>query len=283
MIERYRNFLLASNASIGTANTYCNHMFALQRVTSDLLTVDVQTLEEFLATRRQTHMPETRKSFRSAFRSFYSWAHQRGLIQQNPTAKLQAVRVPKTVARLAPDDALQLGLLTAPIDEQHMILAGRMGCLRLSEITNLHTEDRHGDVFRIVGKGGKVRNVPINDDWMPVVLKIERENNGDHYLPGRWGGALHVSTVSKKIQRRTGCNPHSLRHAGATAAYEATGDLRAVQELLGHESLATTEKYLHTSMQAIRRAAAGTTFSRTITNPTQQPRVSVDHALSEVA
>jgi len=62
---------------------------------------------------------------------------------------------------------------------------------------------------------------------------------------------MHRVAVERRIQRATGWNPHSLRHVGATAAYEATGDLRAVQEFLGHASLATTERYLHTSLAKI--------------------------------
>lgn len=185
----------------------------------------------------------------------------------NPAAELDPVRVPKAAARLAPDDDVQLSLIGAPLDEQHMILAGRMGCLRLSEITGLHMSMRTGRVFRVPGKGGKIRNVPINSVWWPVVLEIERTRPYGFYLPGRYGGAVHKSTVGKKIQRRTGWNPHALRHAGATAAYRATGDLRAVQELLGHESLATTERYLHTGLDEVTAAAEGTVFTGRVSSP----------------
>lgn len=65
------------------------------------------------------------------------------------------------------------------------------------------------------------------------------------------------------ITRHLGVNPHSLRHAGATAAYRATRDLRAVQMLLGHSSLATTQRYLHPSLDDVRRAAAATAIIST--------------------
>lgn len=265
LLNAYANYLLAAGLASGTITVYISNLRAFRR---DLRAVTLAELEAFLADlKRHGRRPETIKSFRTSFRSFYQWAYKRGVVAADPTIDLRGVHIPKTVARLAPDDAVQYGLLTAPLDEQQMILAGRMGCLRLSEITNLHMRDRHGDIFRVCGKGGKTRNVPINDTWMGVVLELERTMPHGYYLAGRFGGAVHPSTVSKKIHGRTGYNPHALRHAGATAAFEATHDIRALQELLGHESLATTERYLHTSLEAIRRAANGTEFKSTVVNP----------------
>ena len=72
--------------------------------------------------------------------------------------------------------------------------------------------------------------------------------------------AIHPQALNKIITRATGCNPHSLRHAGATAAYEGTHDLRAVQEMLGHVSLVTTQRYVHVRADQIRAAAAATSL-----------------------
>jgi site-specific recombinase XerD len=69
---------------------------------------------------------------------------------------------------------------------------------------------------------------------------------------------MHPQSVNKIITRVTGWNPHSLRHAAATVAYEGTHDLRAVQELLGHSSLATTERYLHVRVDQVRAAVNAT-------------------------
>lgn len=259
MLDEYVMHLDATKHAAGTITIYLSNLGVLRREIGDLNSATLADLEGFLARRSHLFKPETLKSFRTAFRSYYKWARRRGYIAEDPTVDLDPIRVPKTVPLLADDESVQLGLISAPLDERHMILAGRMGCLRLSEITHLHTSDRHGSIFRVTGKGGRTRNVPINATWMPVVLAIERQHDG-YYLPGRWGGALHITTVARKIQRRTGFNPHALRHAGATAAYEATHDLRAVQELLGHSSLATTERYLHTSLKAVVAAAEGTAF-----------------------
>lgn len=261
MLNKFSNHLLAAGLGPSTVEMYVGRIKFFANTYPDLLGVTTQDLEDYLAARRH-QAANTRKAFRTSWLAFYAWAKKEHLIEANPVLELRAVRVPKTVPLLAPDDVLQYSLLAASLEEQYMILAGRMGCLRLSEISGLHMSDRQGDVFRVTGKGEKQRNVPINDDWMPVVLKLEADLERGYYLPGRFGGHLHVTTVAKKIRIRTGYNPHALRHAGATAAYEATKDLRAVQELLGHESLATTERYLHTSLTAVRVAAAGTAFTR---------------------
>lgn len=273
MLHEYRNHLLATGLGPGTVNLYLTRVDLFARSHPNLLGVTLADLEDYLAARRDTLAAETRKSIRTALRSFYGWAKRRGYILTDPTEELDGIRIPKTVPMLAPDQALQYGLLAAPLDEQHMIMAGRMGCLRVSEIAALSTHDRHGDTFRVLGKGEKVRNVPINDQWMPIVLKLERQRPGGYYLPGRWGGHMHISTVERKISARTGYNAHSLRHAGATAAFEATHDLRAVQELLGHSSLATTERYLHTSLSAVRRATAGAAFRNSVVNPHDVDRI----------
>lgn len=272
MLNRYHNHLLAIGLGEGTAALYCRRIEGFARFTPDVLDADLGDLERYLAQHRHL-AAETRKSMRTALRSFYQWALREDLINADPTVKLEGVRIPKTVPLLAPDDALQFGLLTAPLDEQQMIYAGRMGCLRVSEIASLHMSSRHGDVFRVLGKGEKMRNVTINSDWMPVVLQLERELPHGYYLPGRWGGHLHITTIEKKVSSRTGYNPHALRHAGATAAFESSGDLRAVQELLGHASLATTERYLHTSLRAVRRATDGAAFKTAVTNPHDIDRI----------
>ena len=118
--------------------------------------------------------------------------------------------------------------------------------------------DRNGDVLTVLGKGDKERFVDANDPLLVALRTLEQEQPYGFYFPGDTGGHLHPQSVHKIIKRVTGWNPHSLRHAGATAAYRATLDLRAVQELLGHGSLATTQRYLHVTNEARRRAAHAT-------------------------
>lgn len=271
MNREYINHLIAAGYTTGTINIYLSKLRSLERATGRLDGITTTELEWFLA-RHQADKPETRKSYRSAFRSYYQWVTDT-TGAPNPAAKLPPVRVPKTVPLVALDQPVQYGLISATTAERQMILAGRMGCLRLTEIATLHMGHRHGQMFRVTGKGGRTRNVPINDTWFPVVLELERDMPHGYYLPGRFGGHMHISAVADHIKQRTGYNPHALRHAGATAAYEATGDLRAVQELLGHSSLATTERYLHTSLAAVTLAAQGTAFKAPVVDRHDPDRI----------
>lgn len=261
MLTRYANHLLATGHSQATVRAYIGQIDRLNRVHADILTVTTEDLEAYLARRRHL-AAESRKAIRAAFRSFYGWTQRTGLRLDNPAAALDSIRVPRVMPRLAADDVVQLALLTATLEQTAMILLGRLACLRLTELTTLHMRQREGDTLRIKGKGDKERIVPIADDLMPVLLTLERLYGSGYYFPGRFGGCMHPQSVNKIITRVTGTNPHSLRHAGATAAYRATRDLRAVQELLGHASLATTERYLHVSLDDVRAAVNGTRFTR---------------------
>jgi site-specific recombinase XerD len=263
MMEEYRNSLLAAGRSHGTVKLRLMHVDHLGRVHPDLMKVTTAHLERFLADRRTSHSAEARKSMRSSFRAFYGWAHSTGRLTSDPAAALAPIRIPRKVPRLAADGEVQLALVSASLEETAMILLGRLAGLRLTEIATLHTRHREYDVLRITGKGEKQRRVPINDDLMNVLLQLEDERDGQgYYFPGRYGAHMHPASVNKIITRRLGANPHSLRHAAATSAYDGTHDLRAVQEFLGHSSLATTERYLHVGLDAVRAAAAATSLPR---------------------
>jgi site-specific recombinase XerD len=273
LLGKFESYLFAAGRGVRTVRLYVGRMRQLQLHHPDLTTVTTEQLLDYLAARRSTHAAETRKTIRTAFRSFYGWAFQNGYVPFDPAYGLPAISIPVTVPRMASDSVVQLGLITADPQLTAMVLLARFGCLRLTELTTLRMESREGDLLRITGKGEKERLVPISDSLMYALIPLEREHGSGFYFPGRFGGSLHPQSVNKMITRHLGVNPHSLRHAGATAAYEATHDLRAVQMLLGHSSIATTQRYLHVGMEAVRRAAAGTGFQKTVTSPHDVDRI----------
>jgi len=260
------NHLLAAGRSLGTVRQRVGQIARLQLTHPDLLAVTTLDLEDHLAKMRvRGHKPETRRAMRSSMAVYYRWLHRAGHIPCDPAAELLSIRIPQTVSRIADDDDLQVALLRAPLDVRAMIMLARFGCLRLTEFTALRTEHRHGDELHIDGKGGKQRVVPMNDQLFTTLLQLERQVGPGYYFPGRFTGHMHTSSTSKILTRYTGWNPHSLRHAGATAAYRATGDLRGVQQFLGHSSMATTQRYLHLDGESLRRVAAGTSFVKPVT------------------
>jgi len=268
LLTEYRNHLYASGRSEGTIKQRTAHIEELLIRHRSLDTITTTDLERHLAGMRKRGLaPETMKSVRSSYRLFFAWAHSTGRIPADPAHALEAIHIPVRVPRIAPDDVVQTALITATLEQRTMIMLARLACLRLTELTTLHTRAREHDALRIRGKGDKERIVYINDDLMQTLLDREREVGSGYYFPGRFGAYMHPQSVNKIITRVTGCNPHSLRHAGATAAYRATRDLRAVQQMLGHASMATTQRYLHLDEDAMRRAAAGTAFIAPIHSP----------------
>ncbi len=258
----FKRHLRSRGLADGTVNQRLLHVSTLHANHPNLLTVTTDDLELFLSRRRHTHAPESRRSMRSSWQSFFQWLKKSGRIETDPAAELMPIRLPKVVARIAPDDKVIGGLLGANATETAMVLLGRFGALRLSEIASLHSRHREGDVLRVVGKGDHTRMVPLNPELLEALQKLEQLQGDGFYFRGRYGGYMHPQSVNKIIQRVTGCNPHSLRHAALTSAYEVTHDIRAVQELAGHSSLATTERYLHVRVESVRAAAEATSFRK---------------------
>lgn len=259
-LERYEQWLRSTDRTEGTIGLRMRHARELAR-TGLLLEVTRDDLERILARRRHL-ASETRKSTLSSWRLFYGWARDRKLIGKDPTRKLDGVKVRVRMPRVCPDEVLVAVLGGAQLRDKALLMLARYACLRLSELTKLHTRDRADDWLTILGKGDKERRVHVNPELLFVLRAIERQQGAGHYFPGESDGHLHPMSVNKIITRLTGYNPHSLRHAGATAAYRATGNLRGVQAMLGHASMATTQRYLHLDDDDLRTVGIATALPR---------------------
>lgn len=212
--------------------------------------------------------PRSVARMRSALRRFYAWAHREGLIRPNPAADLPAPRRPRSLptdlseadveALLdAPDTASPLGLRDRAMLET-LYATG----LRVSELVDLTLNEIHlaHGLARITGKGGRERLVPIGDeaiDWLRRYLDEARPA----LLGARQVNALFVTNRAaamtrqafwyrlKHHARNAGLarlpSPHTLRHAFATHLLNHGADLRALQMLLGHADLSTTQIYTH--------------------------------------
>ncbi len=201
----------------------------------------------------------------SAVKGFHAWlAENRGL----PAPAVSATRGPRLKARLPrPVDSTAARALIATVEAQSLepwvaardtaIVTLLYGSgLRISEVLGLRQSDAPlSDVLRITGKGGKQRIVPVLPVAVAAVEKyrdlcpLEAAATGPLFLGVR-GGALnqrHVQKVMQSARMQLGlpstATPHALRHSFATHLLEAGGDLRTIQELLGHASLASTQVY----------------------------------------
>lgn len=260
IIARFSTHLRARRLSPGTIRQRAYYVARLA-LHVDLLTVDAETLEAELAS-YDNRAPETMKSVRSSWQAFYRWAHRTGLIDHDPSIDLAPIRIPITVPHVAPDDDIAIAISRASLRDRAMLQLARFACLRLTELTTLRIADRHGQWLHVTGKGSKQRRIYLTPELAHTLTRIEREQRGaDYYFPGASSGHLHPQSVHKIIVRACGHNPHSLRHAGATAAYRSTRDLRAVQLMLGHASMAITQRYLHADDDALQAAALGTALA----------------------
>lgn len=264
LILRFERWMLASYRADGTVALRVRHARMLARRVRIALATEEHLEQALIETRH--YSSEYRHSILASWKLLYRWAVAKRFVLTDPTLLLDPVPVRKRVPRIAPDTAVATALLNASPRDRALVMLARYACLRLSEIATLSMKDRFGETLIIRGKGDKERYVDINPPLMLALAALEREYPYGAYFPGATSGHLHSQSVHKIIKRVTGWHPHSLRHAGATAAYQVTRNLRAVQEMLGHSSLATTERYLHVTSDERREAAHATII---------QPRVRI--------
>ena len=194
----------------------------------------------------------------SSVRAFYSDATKRDLVALNPLAGLERPKQPVTLPKALPAGTLAAALdelaATSPIDLRDRALMELLygSGLRVSEVAGLAVADvRRGDFVRVVGKGDKAREVPVSrparlalqEYLIEARPKLAEEHAGDALWIGARGGRLGTRGIRRAVRYRLGTFPHALRHSFATHLLEGGADLRAVQELLGHTELATTQIY----------------------------------------
>jgi integrase/recombinase XerD len=195
-----------------------------------------------------------RSTMRVFFRFLYDQEHRR----DNPAATLPAICLPRSMPRPCTDEAIRAAAASAdPTVRLALRILVETG-MRRAEVARLRPTDVEGHPadyrLRIAGKGGHTRLLPISDSLAADLLAVETA----HVFPTIGGGPVTARHLGKRISE---CLPgewttHSLRHRFATAAYLASGDLRAVQELLGHTSPTTTAIYTRIADDSMRRAAA---------------------------
>ena len=210
----------------------------------------------------------------AAWRGFFRWQCREGLIAANPAAGIRAPRSARRLPRLlSPDEAAQLldAQPETPIARRdHAILELIYSSgLRRGEVVGLDLGDVRPDeaLVRVTGKGSKVREVPVGARalaalaaWLEVRPAIAGPAERALFVGARGAriGARAVGNCAESWARRQGLaqhlHPHMLRHSFASHLLQSSGDLRAVQELLGHESIGTTQIYTHLDFQHLARA-----------------------------
>jgi integrase/recombinase XerC len=205
----------------------------------------------------------------SCWRGLYDWLARARAVDANPCAGVRAPRAAKRLPEtLSPDEAVRLVSIADDSalglrDRALFELAYSSG-LRVSELTGLDLDaiDARTGEARVTGKGSKTRIVPVGGPaleaiaaWLPARAKLARPGEAALFI-GRAGRRMVPREVQRRIKARAAAagiavdvHPHMLRHSFASHVLQSSGDLRAVQEMLGHASIASTQVYTHLDFQ----------------------------------
>jgi integrase/recombinase XerC len=242
--------------------------------------LDLQDLRAWLAALRTGGVSRTTLARRSAAaRAFTAWAHRRGHLPTDPGARLASPRPHRTLPSvLRQDQASDLLAASASGAAEQDAVALRDHALlellyatgvRVSELCGLDVADVDLDrrVVVVLGKGGKERTVPFGEPAARAVREwlvrgrpsLARPTSPPALLLGARGGRFQPASVRRIVHEALGAvpgapvmGPHGLRHSAATHLLEGGADLRSVQELLGHATLATTQLYTHVTVERLK-------------------------------
>ncbi|MDV2451080.1 tyrosine recombinase XerC [Xanthomonas hortorum] len=224
-------------------------------------------LRQFVAAEHRRGLsPKSLQRRLSACRSYYAWLLKHGRIAASPAAAMRAPKAPRKLPQvLDADEAVRL--VEVPTDaplglrDRALLELFYSSGLRLSELCALRWRDLdlESGLVMVLGKGEKQRLVPVGSHAITALRAWLRDSGGraeTHVFPGRAGGAISQRAVQIRIKQlavRQGMfkdvHPHMLRHSFASHILESSGDLRGVQELLGHSDIATTQIYTHLDFQ----------------------------------
>lgn len=240
-------------------------MRGLQQITKEFV-------RTYLAVLLERHHPASVARKLASLRTFFQFWIRQGAMEENPAKEIATPKVPKRVPKFLNMDEMT-ALLEGPKGDGVLILRDKAmmefmyaSGLRVSELVGLNVDDvdLHAGQVRVLGKGRKERLVPVGSKACEAMKRYvtkrgELVSDGSPALfCNRRGGRLTSRSVERMIRkylRTSGLSkhvtPHVLRHTFATHLLNQGADLRGIQELLGHASLSTTQKYTHVSLDQL--------------------------------
>ncbi len=226
-----------------------------------------EQIQAFIArTHRAGLSPGSLRDMLSAYRSFYRWLAREGEATSNPAIGVRSPKAPRKLPQVLDVDEVG-ALLDFPTDDPASVRDRALfellysSGLRVSELTDVRWRDLDmaQGLIRVTGKGRKTRIVPVGGKAITALSALreqDRPGADDPLVHGRFGKPLTPAAVRARLKRRAKDQgvwkrvyPHLLRHSCASHVLESSGDLRAVQELLGHADIGTTQIYTHLDFQ----------------------------------
>jgi len=283
-IKGFKAFLqLEKSLSINSVEAYLHDIekfiqfLDYHKIQAQPETIELKQLQDFLKWANELGMsPRTQARVISGIKAFYKYLILENVIKINPTELLESPKLgrklPDTLSVEEIDKLIAALDLSTPEGQRNKAMLETLysSGLRVSELTNLKISNMYlkEGFIKIVGKGDKERIVPIGrtamkfikiyleDVRVHVPVKKESEDNLFLNRRGRKLTRNMVFIIIKSLAEKIGLNkkisPHTFRHSFATHLIEGGADLRAVQDMLGHESITTTEIYLHMDREYLR-------------------------------
>src|SRR5690348_592165 len=266
--------------SPGTLRNYTHALDALTRFAEGLAIrnwneLRGEQLQTFIASEHRRGLePPSLRAMLSAFRSFFRFLARDGRIQNNPAAGVRSPKVRRKLPEvLDVDEAATLVEVAAgdplAVRDHAMLELLYSSGLRVSELCGVRWRDLDSEqgLLRVTGKGNKTRIVPVGRLALAALAALRTSQTADSDEPvlrGRGGGTLTPGAVRAALKRRARSQgvwkrvyPHLLRHSCASHLLESSGNLRAVQELLGHADIGTTQIYTHLDFQHLAKVYDG--------------------------
>lgn len=235
-----------------------------------LRAIDREHIEEFLAALYDLELgPNTQNRILSGLRSFFDYCLLEGIVSQSPMELIEAPKICRKIPTILSVEEMFTLIDAVDVSARHgyrnrAILEVLYGCgLRVSELIALKQSQifEQAGFLRVFGKNNKERLVPIGDPALRAILEYERHERARVHVHREGEDILFLSARGKGLSRqmiflmirkltqqlgwKKKVSPHTFRHSFASHLVEGGADLRAVQEMLGHESILTTEIYTH--------------------------------------
>jgi integrase/recombinase XerC len=280
-LAAFREHLVRIGASRHTLRAYLSDLQEFERYllgrNQQLLTATHQLIRGYLGELAEKHGPSTRARKLASIKALYRHLVRCKLLSANPAKVLKSPKLPKPLPKIIPVDEV-FALVEMPKLPKVLALRDRAilevlygGGLRVNELCSLalHDWDREGRVLRVFGKNSKERLCPIHrkaaaalDAYLAhreeLLRSAGRGADSEMLFLNYRGGRLSSRSVARHLDRYTRqcglprkVSPHALRHSFASHLLAGGADVRSIQELLGHSSLSTTQRYTHVSWERL--------------------------------
>ncbi len=283
-IKGFHSYLLLERSMSGnTIDAYLRDIgklaqyFDIHQIAISPLNVTLEQLQDAIKWLNELGL-DVRSQARiiSGIKAFYKYLLLEDLLQTDPTELLETPRIGRKIPEVLSFDEIQCMFAAIDLSEAHglrnrAMLETLYACgLRVSELTGLRLSNLHFDVgfVKVLGKNDKERLVPIGEEAAKHIrfyvegvrrhLKVKKDSENILFLNRRGGklSRIMVFLIIKELAKLAGIekniSPHTFRHSFATHLIEGGADLKAVQDMLGHESITTTEIYTHLDTEYLR-------------------------------